>query len=107
MNFEVFDLERIQSIWENRVAYNLTESGVHPFTLSELLPSEERDRLLNTRLGYGQTNGLEELRTAVARIYSDLDMDNVLITNGSAEANFLSVWTLLEPGDEILLMLPN
>lgn len=107
VNFEVFDLERIQSIWENRVAYNLTESGVHPFTLSELLPPEERDRLMNTRLGYGQTNGLEELRTAVARIYSDLNMDNVLITNGSAEANFLSVWTLLEPGDEILLMLPN
>ena len=107
MKFEIFDLERIQSVWENRVAYNLTESGVHPFTLTELLPPEERDRLMNIRLGYGQTNGQEELRRAVAGIYSGLDSDNVLITNGSAESNFLSIWSLLEPGDELILMLPN
>jgi aspartate/methionine/tyrosine aminotransferase len=31
----------------------------------------------------------------------------VLITCGSAEANFLAMWTLLEPGDEIAVMLPN
>ena len=30
MNFEPFVLERWQSIWENRVAWNLSESGVHP-----------------------------------------------------------------------------
>ena len=33
--------------------------------------------------------------------------DNVLITSGSAEANFLSVMTQLDPGDEIIYMVPN
>jgi len=29
------------------------------------------------------------------------------VTNGSAEANFIAVWSLLEEGDELALMLPN
>ena len=31
-----FAMERWQSTYENRVAYNLSESGVHPLTLGEL-----------------------------------------------------------------------
>ena len=35
--FVPFDLERWQSTWENRVRYNLSESGVHPLSIQELL----------------------------------------------------------------------
>lgn len=107
MKIETFELERIQSLWENRVKYNLTESGIHPYTLEELLDRDEIERLLSLRLGYGQTNGSEELREAISRLYPGTDLDNVLVTNGSAEANFLSIWTYLDPGDELILMLPN
>jgi len=31
--FVPFDLERWQSTWENRVRFNLSESGVHPLTI--------------------------------------------------------------------------
>ena len=37
MRFVQFDLERWQSTWENRVRYNLSESGVHPLSIQELL----------------------------------------------------------------------
>lgn len=107
MKIELFELERIQSIWENQVDYNLTETGVHPFELSELLDAGEQRELLSLRLGYGQTNGSIELREAVSRLYDGFDRDNVLVTNGSAEANFIAMWRLLEPGDELVLMLPN
>ena len=40
MKFEEFQLEREQSTWENKVDYNLSESGVHPRTLNELFESE-------------------------------------------------------------------
>ena len=40
MNFEVFALERLQSIWEHKVAWNLAESGVHPLRLEELIDSK-------------------------------------------------------------------
>src|SRR6266566_3949365 len=35
--FVPFELERWQSTWENRVRFNLSESGVHPLTIQELL----------------------------------------------------------------------
>jgi len=107
MKIEIFELERTQSLWENRVKYNLTESGIHPYTFKELLDNEEIEDLLSLRLGYGQTNGSEELREAIASLYPGADLDNVLVTNGSSEANFLTIWSNLEPGDELIYMLPN
>lgn len=107
MKIDVFDLERTQSIYENYVEYNLTESGVHPFKLTELLDEAEINELLNMRLTYGQTNGSVELRNAISKLYKAAGIDNVLVTNGSAEANLIAVLTCLAPGDEVVLMLPN
>jgi len=107
MDIEVFELERTQSLWENTVDFNLTETGIHPFTLNELLSEEERAHLVDVRLGYGQTNGAVPLREAISEMYPGSDADNVMVTSGSIEANFVAAWTLLEPGDELVLMLPN
>ncbi len=108
MKFEKFELERNQSLFENEVDYNLSESGVHPLKLSEILSREEQEKLLNTELFYGYTNGTPELRKRVAEMYDPrFTIENILITSGSAEANFLSVMTLLDPGDEIIYMTPN
>ena len=108
MKFELFDLERNQSLFENEVDYNLSESGVHPLKMSEILTDDEQRELLNKNLYYGYTNGTPELRQRVADMYGDtLSIGNVLITSGSAEANFLSIMTQLESGDEIIYMVPN
>ena len=108
MKFEQFELERNQSLFENEVDFNLSESGVHPLKLSEILTEEEQKQILNTELFYGYTNGTPELRQRVADMYgSQFSKDNVLITSGSAEANFLSVMTQLDSGDEIIYMVPN
>jgi aspartate/methionine/tyrosine aminotransferase len=106
--FQPFDLERIMNRWENRVDYNLTESGVHPIGLRELLNDPELEiELLETTLGYPECNGSIELRENIARLYPGADASNVLVTVGCAEANFLSVQTVLAPGDEVLVMIPN
>ena len=107
MKIEPFELERLQSIWENRVEINLTESGIHPYSLRELLRDEEIEELLDVRLGYGWTDGEPELRRLVSELYADTGPENVLVSCGSAEANFLAMWTLLEPQDQIAVMLPN
>ncbi|MHA1805470.1 MAG: aminotransferase class I/II-fold pyridoxal phosphate-dependent enzyme [Promethearchaeota archaeon] len=107
MKIEEFKLERTQSLWENLVKYNLTESGIHPCSLREILNDDEIEELLNLPLGYGQTNGSIELREIISSLYPGANLDNILITNGSAEANFLVAWCLLEPGDEMIFMLPN
>jgi aspartate/methionine/tyrosine aminotransferase len=107
MGIRVFELERIQSLYENTVDYNLTESGFHPLSLSELLTRQQLDELENIELGYGQTNGSLLLRERIAALYSEQTPDNVLVTNGSSEANFIACHTLLEAGDEVVMMVPN
>jgi hypothetical protein len=107
MKLEPFEMERMQSEWENRVSHNLSESGVHPMNLEELLSPEERAAVLRQRLVYIQSNGTEELRGAIARLYPGATAANVVVTNGSAEANFVSAWRLVEPGDEVVMVLPN
>ncbi|MEP1095777.1 MAG: aminotransferase class I/II-fold pyridoxal phosphate-dependent enzyme [Cyclobacteriaceae bacterium] len=107
MNIPIFELERVQSLFENTVDYNLTESGFHPFTLKEFLSEDQMEELSNIVLGYGQTNGSIALRDRISALYDNANRDNVLVTNGSSEANFVACHSLLEAGDEVIMMLPN
>src|SRR4030042_1602129 len=86
----------------------LTESGVHPVTTRELVQDPEvLDQILDTPLLYPQGNGIIELREAIASLYPGATPDNVLVTVGCAEANFVTIQTLLAAGDEMVMMLPN
>ena len=107
MKFEEFELERNQSLFEHEVDYNLSESGLHPLPLKSILTEDEQQELLETELIYGYTTGTPMLREKIADLYTGADFDNVLATSGSAEANFVAVMTLLEPGDELIYMVPN
>lgn len=107
MQIEEFTLERIQSLYENVVPLNLSDSGVHPMTIRDLLNADDIEELLQLELGYGWTNGEVSLRSTIAGLYKDRGPDDVIVTNGSAEANFLMVMSLLNPGDEIVVFTPN
>jgi len=108
MRIEPFELERWQSVWENKVELNISESGVQPLTTAELVGDEAAlQRILEVPLGYPQTNGSEELRRRIADFYPGARTENVLVTCGASEANYVSTWALLDPGDEVVLMLPN
>ena len=109
MSFIPFDLERWQSTWENRVRYNLSETGVHPLSIQELLDlaGAPARPLLEVRLGYSQSNGTDLLRSRIAALYPGVSPDQILVTTGSSEANFVVCWRLIEPGDKVAIMLPN
>ena len=62
MKLEPFELERIQSIYENSVDVNLTESGIEPMSLKELMNNSELEELINMPMGYGYTQGSPDLR---------------------------------------------
>ncbi len=108
MSFIPFDLERWQSTWEKRVRYNLAESGVHAFSVAEFLALTDASSsdLLAVRLAYNQSDGTPELRRAIASAYSGITENQVTVTVGSAEANFILCWALLEPGDHVVVITP-
>ena len=107
--FIPFKLEREMSIWENKVEYNLSESGVHPMSTKELLNNDAKliEEFLSTGLNYPQTNGLIELREQIASLYPGSTSEGVVVTTGAAQANFTSLLTIMDPGEEIVVMLPN
>jgi aspartate/methionine/tyrosine aminotransferase len=102
-----FEMERWQSTYENRVSYNLSESGVHPVSLRELTELAGLDSLAELPIGYGQSNGTDELRAHIAALYEGADRDQIVVSNGSAEANFIALWHLVEPDDEVLVVMPT
>jgi aspartate/methionine/tyrosine aminotransferase len=107
MKLEQFAMERMQSTWENLVDFNLSESGVYPLTPRELLEDSHLDVVLDQPLVYTQSNGTIALRSFIAELYPGATADHIQVTNGGSEANYLSVWRLVEPGDEIVLLVPN
>src|SRR2546429_5425728 len=108
MKLESFAMERLQSTYENQVEFNLSESGVQPVRLGELVDDgPARERLLDEALRYTQSNGTVALRATIAAMYPRATIDHVQVTNGGSEANYITTWNLVEPGDEVVLMVPN
>ena len=109
MRIEPFSMERWQSTHEHHVDLNLSDSGAHPYTVRELLGDDPLilDALHDERLIYTQTNGTPELRQRIADLYPNTTVDDILVCNGGAEANFVAAWSLVEPGDQVVMMIPN
>lgn len=99
--------------WELSAEFDIAESGILPWSveeLIELLPEAERDQtrrgLLSMRQGYSEARGSAALRTALAATYRDTTPDQILVTTGAIEANFLLFNVLLSPGDHVVAMFP-
>ncbi len=108
MKIEPFQMERMQSTWENIVEFDMSESGVRPVSLSELAEMGLNiDAILTTPLGYSQSNGTIPLREALAAVYQGATVDQIEVTNGTSEANYLLALALLREGDEVAFQVPN
>jgi aspartate/methionine/tyrosine aminotransferase len=108
MKLEQFAMERMQSTYENQVEFNLSESGVRPLSMRELLGDAAAiDGALDQPLVYTQSNGTVGLRSAVAALYPGATVEHIEVTNGGSEANHITTWRLVEPGDEVVMLLPS
>jgi aspartate/methionine/tyrosine aminotransferase len=113
VKIEVFALERWLTTYETRASFDLAESGIYPMTTRDLLAleppeswSRTMNRLLDLRLGYSEAPGSIALRSMIAETYVNTTPDDVLVTTGAIEANYLLFNVLLEPGDHVVAMAP-
>jgi aspartate/methionine/tyrosine aminotransferase len=107
MRIDLFRMERTQCLYENEVEFNLSESGVLPVAIGDLVPDAERDAFLALTLKYPHSDGSPVLREEIADFFAGARPENVLVTNGGSEANFTVLWALLDPGDRLAFMIPN
>lgn len=113
MNYETFALERWMTRWELEVTHDICESGIKPLSLADiltLLPENAAARLQSTiqsvPLGYSEARGTIELRSALADTYSSTSPEEILVTTGAIEANFLLFNVLVQPGDHVVVVDP-
>ena len=108
MKIDRFQMERTQCLFEKEVRFNLSESGVSPLSLGELVPGKkQRVELDALPLGYPHSTGRESLRTNIARFYGSDDYKSALVVNGGSEANYVTLWGLVGASDRVAFMLPN
>jgi aspartate/methionine/tyrosine aminotransferase len=108
LKIERFDMERTQCLYENEVEFNLSESGVRPLSLGELVPDPAGRAALDALLlKYPHSTGRRTLRESIARFYGGEDPDSVMVTNGGSEANYTALWGLTGKRERVAFMLPN
>jgi hypothetical protein len=79
MRIDQFEMERMQAIHWHRVEYDLSESGVTPLAISELLPENaDTEALLSTPLAYPLSEGSSRTREGIAGY--DLPIGSVELT---------------------------
>lgn len=107
MDFQNFELEQFQSQYERTVDYNLADSSVQCADLHQLLDAGDLQSLIGLPLFYPEVNGTARLRERIADLYPAATLANVLVTVGASQANALVCNTLLQPGDEVIVISPG
>lgn len=102
--------------YELTAKYNIAETCCASVSVDDLKEiSDDKSSPvvdLSNKLTYGPIRGSERLRETLANLYSvktptALPADNVLITAGAIQANFLLLYSLVGPGDHVICHYPT
>lgn len=112
MKIEEFGVEIWMNAYETKCRYNIAETCVDAITFGDLMATSGRSQTIlaelnSLKLTYGAIEGSTRLKAAIASLYRGRDADDVLVTHGAAGANALLYETIVEPGDEVIAIVPT
>ncbi|MCI5073016.1 pyridoxal phosphate-dependent aminotransferase [bacterium] len=95
---------------EGKAVINLT-TGEPDFKTSDRIQKAAIDAIKSGKHFYTASSGIIELREAIAQTSSDFykqsyEKENVVVTNGGKQALFNTLFSILEPDDEVLILKP-
>jgi aspartate/methionine/tyrosine aminotransferase len=105
-----FALETYFSKWEFAAEHHLTASDAESMSVAELLAmgtDADRDGYEQLHLGYTPTWGTDALRFAVAGVYKGVADEEVIGFAGAGEALFWAMQLFIDPGDHVIVTVPN
>lgn len=113
MNIKPFAVEEWMNTWEVGARYNIAETCVDSVSMNELfeLIGEDKESFLThlceRRMSYGDIEGLPEFRKGVCGLYRTLRNENIVPTHGAAGANHHVFYSLINPGDRVVSIMPT
>lgn len=109
MKLKPFELERYFAKYEFSVKYILSPSDNEALSLRELLAiADTKTRKLwnDLKLGYTESQGHPLLRDEIAKLYKNVNRDNILIA-APEEGIFITLSAVLEKGDHVICPFPG
>ncbi len=113
MKIKPFAVEEWMNAWEEGARFNIAETCVDSVSLDELfqLTGQDRDAFLkefsSRRLTYGAIEGAPAFKQGVCRLYKTIAPEHIVPTHGAAGANHHIFYSLLEPGDQVVSIMPT
>lgn len=113
MKIKPFAVEEWMNAWEEGAQFNIAETCVDSISLDELfaLTGQDRDAFLREfsarRLTYGAIEGAPAFKQGVCKLYKTLAPEHIVPTHGAAGANHHIFYSLLEPGDRVVSIMPT
>lgn len=113
MKIKAFAIEEWMNEYEHDAVYNLAETCVDSFSVEELVTLSGANyddffrSIADKKLTYGHITGSPAFKENVSKLYKTMKPENILSMNGAIGANFLVLYSLLEPGDEVVCVDPT
>lgn len=113
MKIKPFAVEEWMNAYEEGARFNIAETCVDSVSLNELftLIGQDRDAFLHTfsarRLTYGTIEGAPAFKSGVCKLYKTISPKHIVPTHGAAGANHHIFYSLLEPGDRVVSIMPT
>jgi aspartate/methionine/tyrosine aminotransferase len=109
MSIERFELEEYFATFQSSCRFNIGSSGCKEFSLSQLLDICRVNiaELETIRFVDEDPSGSWSLRCAIAKYYGTADPNEIIVTHGSSEALYLTLTTLLQPGNKVVVAAPG
>lgn len=113
MNIKPFLVEEWMNAYEVGAKFNIAETCVDSVSLDELfaLTGEDKEAFLKdfcaSRLTYGHIEGNPEFLKGICGLYRTLKPENVVPTHGAAGANHHIFYSLINPGDRVISIMPT
>jgi aspartate/methionine/tyrosine aminotransferase len=98
------EVESPEQLGYDKIRNNLSESSYTDAFFRDIDPGIDLRSLV---LCYGSHQGHEGLRELIVNDSSSLNLDDVLLTIGAAGALFIIATTLLDKGDDLIVVHPN
>jgi DNA-binding transcriptional MocR family regulator len=112
MHIAPFGVEIWMNEFEKVCELNLAETCVESITMAELLALCGKDEsalseVLPFKMTYGDIEGSDRLRAAIAALYEHQERENILVTLGTIGANSLIHQALISRGDKVVSVIPT